>query len=89
MAEIVDAHVVLEVRPGKRYFARTDAVSSGVRSVLYDPDQETLDVEFPSGDTYRYYRVRPEEFVALMTSGSLGSHINTHIKARHPAPRKL
>ncbi|AEG93337.1 KTSC domain-containing protein [Ramlibacter tataouinensis] len=68
---------------GRRYYARTEGLSQGVRSLAYERDRQTLDIEFASRESYRYHGVEPEEFVALMTSGSLGIYVNQHIKPRH------
>lgn len=69
--------------PGRRYYARTEGLSQGVRSVAYERDRRILEIEFASRETYRYHGVAPEEFVELMTSGSLGSYVNQRIKPRH------
>lgn len=75
------------IEPGKRYFLRTDSVSTGVRSLAYDPDAQTLDIEYPSGERYRYSRVPAGEFTALLTADSMGGHVNAQIKPRYPFSR--
>ncbi len=68
---------------GQHYYARTVGLSRGVRSVAYDRDRQLLDVEFASREAYRYEGVEPEEFMAMMTSGSLGQYVNREIKPNH------
>ena len=68
------------IEPGKRYFMRTDFASTGVRSLGFDPDAQTLDVEYPSGEIYRYFRVPTAEFLALFAAQSIGQRINSDIK---------
>ncbi len=77
------------IESGKRYVLQTDWASTGVRSLGYEADTRALDVEYPSGETYRYFEVEPFEFVELLQSPSLGTHVNTRIKPRHPRFAKL
>jgi hypothetical protein len=57
--------------------------SSAVRTMGYDPDSSTLEVEFSSGDVYRYYRVAPADVEGLILAGSKGTYINQVIKPRY------
>lgn len=70
----------IRIEAGKKYFARSESVSSSIRSVGYDAGTQALDVEFASGQRYRYLRVPAEVFAALMATGSLGTFVNTKIK---------
>lgn len=76
------------LEPGKCYTVRTDWASTSVRSLAYDVDAQTLDIEYPSGERYRYFAVPPAEFAALFTAKSLGVHVNRKIKPRY-ATEKL
>lgn len=68
------------IEPGKRYFMRTDFASTGVLSLAYDAGAQTLDVEYPSHQTYRYFGVPRQEFQALFAADSMGARVNSHIK---------
>jgi hypothetical protein len=58
--------------------------SSAVRTMGYDPDSSTLEVEFSSGDVYRYYRVDPADVESLILADSKGTFINQVIKPKYP-----
>jgi uncharacterized protein YijF (DUF1287 family) len=57
--------------------------STAVRSLGYDRKALRLDVEYPSGEVYRYEGVPPEEVVQMMRSESLGRFINFRIKPHY------
>ncbi|HEU4543414.1 MAG TPA: KTSC domain-containing protein [Jiangellaceae bacterium] len=57
--------------------------SSAVRSVGYDPRSQTLEVEFVSGEVYRYLGVERIVYGALLRSDSLGRFVNERIKPRY------
>jgi hypothetical protein len=57
--------------------------SSAVRTMGYDPESSTLEVEFSSGDVYRYYSVAPADVEALILADSKGTFINQVIKPRY------
>jgi hypothetical protein len=63
---------------------RIPVSSSNIRSIGYEPDSMTLEVEFNSGAVYQYQGVPQSEFDALMGAGSKGAHFNAHIKNRYP-----
>ena len=62
---------------------RTPVSSSTLRSVGYSPRSATLEVEFTSGDVYRYFDVPIEVFDSLMSAGSLGRYFNARIRDRY------
>ncbi|MPZ59931.1 MAG: KTSC domain-containing protein [Propionibacteriales bacterium] len=62
---------------------REPVTSAALRSVGYDPETWTLEVEFVSGDVYQYLEVEPEDVEALIRSGSMGRFLNQHIKPRY------
>jgi len=59
--------------------------SSAVRSVGYDRQTQTLEVEFASGEVYRYLGVEYFVSLALLRSDSLGRFVNERVKPRYPS----
>ena len=53
--------------------------SSNIVSVGYDPNSETLEVEFRGG-VYEYYNVPQFMYDRLMEAGSIGTFFNAEIK---------
>lgn len=59
---------------------RQPVSSSSVASVGYDPDSETLEVEFLKNRfVYQYYNV-PQAIYEQMMGGSIGQFVNANIK---------
>ena len=56
-------------------------------SVGYDPDINTLEIEFRNRRLYQYFAVPKHIFDGLMTAESKGSYFNGHIKDRFPVKR--
>jgi KTSC domain len=55
--------------------------SSNIASVGYDPNSETLEVEFlKSGKVYEYYNVPAFMYERLMEAPSVGVFFNAEIK---------
>ena len=52
---------------------RTQVRSSALRSVGYDEDSQTLEIEFTNGAVYQYFDVPPEVHHGLMAAESLPS----------------
>ena len=65
---------------------RTALDSSLLRSVEYSTTQ-TLDLEFHSGATYRYFDVPQPVVEALITADSKGAYFNRNIRTRFPYQR--
>lgn len=61
--------------------------SSNLVSVGYEPDHETLEVEFKSGAVYRYYNVPLFEYERLMSADSHGAYFNANIRNKYPDER--
>lgn len=61
---------------------RSAVKSSNIKSVGYDAETKTLEVEFSSG-VYAYRGVTPEQHRTLMSAESIGGHFHKHIKSRH------
>jgi hypothetical protein len=62
---------------------RIPVSSSNLRTVGYDPDSSTLEIEFKSGAVYQYQGVPQAEFDAFMNAGSKGTYFHANIKDRY------
>jgi len=58
--------------------------SSVIATVGYDTETAVLEVEFRSGDVYRYFAVPPSVHKALIEAESPGAYFNKHISDRYP-----
>ncbi len=58
--------------------------SSVISSVGYDEDTALLEVEFTSGDVYRYFAVPPSVHRALMEADSPGAYFNRNVSDHYP-----
>lgn len=63
---------------------RVPVSSSNIRSVGYDAESMTLEIEFNTGKVYQYQGVAQGDYDALMNAGSIGTHFNANIKTRFP-----
>ena len=63
---------------------RQPVSSSVIRSVGYDPGTAVLEVEFRSGDVYRYFAVPPSVHRGLVEAESPGAFFNRTISDRYP-----
>lgn len=61
--------------------------SSNITAVGYDPQTETLEVEFLSGFRYQYYGVTQGLFDEMMRAPSKGRFLNQYIKDQYPYSR--
>ncbi|MBA2847857.1 KTSC domain-containing protein [Thermosulfuriphilus ammonigenes] len=61
--------------------------SSHLKSVAYDPQRQTLLVEFRNGALYEFYQVPEEVFRGLISASSHGRFFNRHIRQRFPYRR--
>ena len=59
---------------------RTLVSSSNIRSIGYDQQSATLEVEFTSGDVYQYFNVPEHLYQGLMSAASKGQFLNDSIK---------
>ena len=66
---------------------RDPVSSSNIRSVGYDADSQTLEIEFSSGAIYKYYNVGSDLFEQLMIAASKGQFLNTYIRNAYPFSR--
>jgi hypothetical protein len=63
---------------------RTPVRSSVIASVGYDAETAELEVEFRSGDVYRYFAVPPSVFRALLDADSPGAYFNKNVSDHYP-----
>ena len=59
---------------------RTFVASSNLRSVGYDPQSQTLEIEFNSGGLYQYSNVPEDVYRGLMNASSHGRYFHQYIK---------
>lgn len=59
---------------------RVPVISSNLESVGYNPDSETLEVEFKNGSVYEYYNVPSFMHERLMAASSVGTFFNAEIR---------
>ena len=58
---------------------RTSVTSTNIRSIGYDSQSATLEVEFTSGDIYQYFDVPKHLYNGLLQAASPGQFININI----------
>lgn len=58
--------------------------SSVVKTVGYDPSTAMLELEFASGDVYRYFAIPPSLHRALLEAESPGAFFNQNISDKYP-----
>ena len=63
---------------------RTPVRSSVIAAVGYDTETAELEVEFRSGDVYRYFAVPPSVFRALLEADSPGAYFNKNVSDHYP-----
>ena len=68
---------------------RQSVSSSNLRSVGYDADTQTLEVEFRNGSIYQYDGVPENVHSGLMRAASKGSYFNQHIRNEYHSRRIL
>jgi len=68
---------------------RTAVKSSNVRSVGYDPQSKTLEVEFTSGTVYRFDGVPAEVHEGLMSAESMGSYFARNIRGKYQSEKAV
>lgn len=56
--------------------------STAIRYYDYEPGTQSLDIEYKSGNLYRYLEVTKEEYDELEAASSKGTYIN-HIIKKH------
>ena len=58
---------------------RIPVASSNIRSIGYDRQSATLEVEFTSGDVYQYLNVPEHLYNGLLQAASPGQFLNINI----------
>jgi len=61
--------------------------SSNISSIGYDPDSETLEIEFSNGSIYQYYGVPENLYNKIMGASSKGQFLHQYIKNQYPYSR--
>ena len=61
--------------------------SSNVRAIGYDPETQTLEVEFHGGSVYQYYGVPDNMHQNIMEASSKGQFLHMYIKNSYPYSR--
>lgn len=59
---------------------RRPVQSSSIKTIGYDLPTGTLELEYVSGDVYRYYDVPQPVYAGLLAAPSIGKFVNTQIK---------
>jgi hypothetical protein len=66
---------------------RDPVSSSNLVSVGYEPDSETLEVEFKGTGVYQYYNLPTFMHERLMAADSVGKFFNAEIKNAYPCSK--
>jgi hypothetical protein len=61
---------------------RQEVKSSELRWVGYEESALLLEVEFHSGEIYRYFGVSPRLVLELLEADSIGRFFNAHIRSK-------
>lgn len=62
---------------------RTPVTSSNIHAIGYDPDSQTLEIEFNSGAVYDYSDVPQSEYDGFIGADSKGKYFHANIKNRY------
>ena len=66
---------------------REPVSSSNIASIGYDPDSETLEVEFNTSGIYQYFNVPSFMHERLIMADSVGKFFNAEIKEAYPCSK--
>lgn len=66
---------------------RLPVKSSSVKSVGYNRSELILEVEFNKGNIYHYFKVYPDDVIALLFGNSIGSYLMREIVKNHQAQK--
>lgn len=58
--------------------------SGAISTAGYDPATAVLEIEFTSGEVYRYYAVPPSVHRGLFAAESAGRYFREHIREVYP-----
>lgn len=73
--------------PAMPKIARRPVVSSMMRSAGYDEVHAVLEIEFVTGQVYRYHAVPRREWRELMDAESKGRYFDAYIRDKYPMMR--
>ncbi|MGQ8707171.1 KTSC domain-containing protein [Serratia sp. TSA_198.1] len=59
---------------------RQQVMSSNIRSIGYDANDSTLEIEFNNGSVYQYFDIPQNIHSDLINSDSIGGYLAKHIK---------
>jgi hypothetical protein len=59
---------------------RQNVSSSNIKSIGYDRESQTLEIEFNSGGIYHYFNVPVAIYENLMSASSHGKYLHQNIK---------
>jgi len=62
---------------------RQPVKSSNLKSVGYDPNTGTMEVEFHSGAVHQYHDVLPHHHTKLVAAKSPGAYFHAEIRDKH------
>ena len=66
---------------------REPVTSTNIASIGYEPDSETLEIEFKTSGVYQYFNVPTFMHERLMTANSVGIFFNAEIKNVYPCSK--
>lgn len=61
--------------------------SASLASIGYSTDDGVLEVEFRTGDVYRFFLVPSTVWSAVLASDSKGAYFNGHVRDRYPSTK--
>lgn len=62
---------------------RSQVTSSNIIGIGYDNSRQILEIEFVGGAVFQYFDVPEETYQGLITSESVGRHLQTYIKNQY------
>ncbi|MFV2016264.1 MAG: KTSC domain-containing protein [Candidatus Heimdallarchaeota archaeon] len=68
---------------------RQHVISSNLKSVGYDPETKTLEIEFLNGGLYQYFSIPESIYNGLMSASSHGSYFDQYVKKGGYTYKKL
>jgi hypothetical protein len=84
VARLLPSVAVIGSIPQAGSVRRVPVTSGAVAAVGYDPRTNELEIEYASGDLYRYSMVPPSIHRELMASESIGAFVNRKVKPHYP-----
>lgn len=66
---------------------RSPVQSSNIKSIGYDSDRKTLEVEFINGGVYQYFEITEDIYESIVSSASIAKYFITNIKDRYSYTR--